>query len=120
MSTAAIDLASDFLLDASGETIIVSDDAVAVTSAASGSTQASQWSFLLVDPSGSLLADLSPLCKARHFTVRRNRAEQVDVSLDQGQLETLCTALGTSVRGLLAPGVNEIRIKRGNRYLVGA
>src|SRR4051812_31763971 len=120
MSVALLDSSGEFILDASSETVVVGDDPVVLSTQASGSTQQSIYSVLLVDPAGNLLADLSNLCKTRHFTVRRNRAEIVDVAMDQGQLEALSTTLGTTVRGLLAPGVNEIRIRRGARYLVGA
>src|SRR3954454_20869680 len=117
---AIIDLSSEVLLDAAGETVVTSDPTPVSSTPATGSTQASSYTVELVDPAGNLLADLSNLCKTRHFTVRRNRAEVVDLSFDQGGLETLCSTLGTTVRGLIAPGVNEIRIKRGNRYLIGA
>src|SRR4051812_38193671 len=120
MSVALLDSSGEFILDASSETVVVGDDPVVLSTQASGSTQQSIYSILLVDPSGNLLADLSPLCKQRHFTVRRNRAEVVDVSMDQGQLEVVSAALGATVRELLAPGVNEIRIFRGRRPLIGA
>jgi len=119
MSVALLDNSLDVLLDAAGEIVVVDDAPISLSYGAIGNTQASSYTFELVDPYGNLLADLSNLCTTRHFVVRRNRAETISLSMDQGQLESLCTTLGTTVRGLLAPGVNEIRVKRGSRYLFG-
>src|SRR3954449_7299172 len=96
---AIIDALSEIVLDGAGETLVTAETNPVLSATATGNTQSSAYSILLVDPSGNLLADLSPLCKTRHFVVRRNRAEVVDISLDQGQLESLCSTLGTTVRG---------------------
>lgn len=82
-------------------------------------TQHSIYTIELVNPQGQLLADLSPYLTGRGFTIRRNRAEQIDLSMDLGQARRLCATLGMQFRELFAPGMNEIRIKRVNRYLLG-
>ena len=83
-------------------------------------TQRSSYTIEVFDASGNRLADVSTYCTKRHFVIRRNRAEVVELSFDQGQLESLASTLGTSVPQLLAPGINEIRISRGNRVLIGS
>lgn len=83
-------------------------------------TQSSQYRFEVYDGNNQLVADLSPHARSRHFTVRRNRAEQLSMTFDQGQLEKLASDTGTTVRALLEPGVNDIVVSRGNRPLLRA
>jgi len=68
---------------------------------------------------GQLVADISDLCTARHFVIRRNRPETIDLSLNLFSVQKRSVALGTPFNQLFAAGYNEIRITRGNRYLVG-
>jgi hypothetical protein len=120
MLTPLVDSNGLFITDTSGNILYAEGPDEPAGFTAEGQTQTSQYAFEVYDGSGQLIADLSPYARSRRFTVRRNRAEQVSLSFDQGQLENLASDLGLSVRALLEPGVNEIRIRRGNRYLVGS
>ena len=117
MSTAISDNLSEIILDSEGSIVYADTSADLASYPASGNTQASQYRFEVFDSAGNLIADLSPHARSRHFTVRRNRAEQVSLSFDQGQLEDLASDLGLTVRQILEPGVNDIVISRGNRAL---
>jgi hypothetical protein len=114
------DTLAEPLLTLAGEQVIVADTVTTATYAANGQTQSSIYTVELWSPQGQQIADLSPLLLSRHFKATRNRAEVVDLSFDLGQIESYCASLGLSVQQLLGPGYNEIRIRRGSRYLVGA
>ena len=114
-----LDNIAEPLLSTTGDQIVIADTAQPVTYDAQGATQSSIYGVELWSPSGSLIADLSPLLLSRHFKATRNRAEQIDFSMDLGQVESLVSSLGTTVRDFLGPGYNEVRIKRGSRYLLG-
>jgi hypothetical protein len=118
MSTVLLDTAHEPLLDSSGNLVVSGDAPIAPLQPAHGVTQASQYLIELFDRAGNRVADLSPYLTKRHFVVRRNRAETVDLTFDQGAVETLCSALGTTVLGLFAPGSNDVKITRGNRALI--
>jgi hypothetical protein len=115
-----VDTTGAFLSDTHGNILYAEGLDVPTGITASGSSQSSAYRFEVYDGNNQLIADLSPHARSRRFTVRRNRAEQVSLSFDQGQLEDLASDLGLSVRQLLEPGVNDIRISRGNRALVGS
>ncbi len=66
-----------------------------------------------------LVADISDLCTIRHFTVRRNRAETIDLTLNLSSAQRRADALATPFNQLFAAGFNDVRISRGNRALVG-
>src|SRR4051812_19502294 len=114
-----IDNIAEPLLSTTGDQIIIADTAQPVTFDAQGSTQSSIYSYELWSPQGTLIADLSPLLLSRHFKATRNRSEVIEMSFDLGQMESLVSSLGTTVRDFLGPGYNEVRIKRGSRYLLG-
>ncbi len=115
-----IDTLAEPLLTLAGEQVIVADTVTTATYAANGITNQSIYTVELWSPQGQQIADLSPLLLSRHFKATRNRAEVVDLSFDLGQIESYCASLGLSVQQLLGPGYNEVRIRRGARYLVGA
>jgi hypothetical protein len=115
-----IDTLAEPLLTLAGEQVIIADTATTATYPANGVTNQSIYTVELWSPQGQQIADLSPLLLSRHFKATRNRAEVVDLSFDLGQIESYCASLGLSVQQLLGPGYNEIRIRRGSRYLVGA
>ncbi len=115
-----IDLQSEALLTTTGDTLVYPDVVAPATYDAVGVTSQSNYVFELWSPSGQQIADLSPYLRTRHFTVTRNRPEIVDLSFDLGQMESVAASLGTTVRNLFGPGYNEIRIKRGQRYLIGS
>jgi len=115
-----IDILAEPLLTLAGEQVIVADTVTNATYAASGVSASSIYTVELWSPQGQQIADLSPLLLSRHFKATRNRAEVIDLSFDLGQIESYCASLGQSVQQLLGPGYNEIRIRRGARYLVGA
>src|SRR4051794_33954737 len=100
MSSPVYDGLSEVIVDAAGEIVYADSSADLAAFSASGTTQSGQYFFEVFDNAGNLVADLSPYARSRHFTVRRNRAEQVSLSFDQGQLEELAATLGTTVRAL--------------------
>lgn len=118
MPTALTDIHSDIILDASGDIVVTNDAPASVAPVAVGGTQRSQYLIEVFTPAGTRVADLSPYATKRHFVVRRNRAEVVELSFDQGQLERLCATLGLTLPALLAAGINDIKITRGNRALL--
>jgi len=115
-----IDTLAEPLLTLAGDQVIVADIVTTATYNAIGQTQSSIYVVELWSPQGQQIADLSPLLLSRHFKATRNRAEVVDLSFDLGQIESYFASLGLSVQQLLGLGYNEIRIRRGSRYLVGA
>lgn len=66
-----------------------------------------------------LLADISDLCTSRHFSVRRNRPEQIDLTLNLKSAQKRAADLATPFNQIFSSGYNDLRIARGNRYLVG-
>lgn len=79
----------------------------------------SLYTVTLYQPDGTLIADISELCLAKSFQVRRNRAEQIDLTLDLNVATDLARTTGLSFAQLFATGYNEVRIARGSRELVG-
>ncbi|MDP9356961.1 MAG: siphovirus ReqiPepy6 Gp37-like family protein [Chloroflexota bacterium] len=73
----------------------------------------------IVNPQGSLVADVSSIATSRRFTVRRNRAETIELGFDLGEAAKIAATLGTPLLQLFAPGSSEVRLRRGDRYLVG-
>lgn len=114
-----IDLQSEALITTTGDTLVYPDVAAPATYDASGQTQASNYFYELWSPSGQQIADISPYLRTRHFKVTRNRGEAIDMSFDLGQMESLVATLGTTVASFFGPGFNEVRIRRGDRYLTG-
>lgn len=114
-----IDLQSEALVTTTGDTLVYPDVAAPATYDASGQTQGSSYVFELWSPSGQQIADISPYLRTRHFKVTRNRVEAIDMSFDLGQMESLVATLGTTVASFFGPGFNEVRIRRGDRYLTG-
>jgi hypothetical protein len=115
-----IDTLAEPLLTLAGEQVIVADTVTTATYAAAGVTNQSIYVVELWSPQGEQIADLSPYLRSRHFKVTRNRPEAIEMSFDLGQMEALVASLGTSVPAFFGPGYNEIRVRRGDRYLVGA
>ncbi len=81
--------------------------------------QRSRYTIEIVNSSGQLVADVSGIATGRRYTVRRNRAETINLSFDLGEATRLARALGLSFTQLFAPGVNEVRVMRGARPMVG-
>ncbi len=82
-------------------------------------TQSSRYTIEIVTPQGALIADISGIATGRSFTVRRNRAETIDLACDLGEAVRLARDLGLTFNQLFGPGLNEVRVTRGNRTLVG-
>lgn len=68
--------------------------------------------FLIYDPNGNLVADLSGYAKSRKFTVGRNKPGSATFDINGVQLKRIADALNTTPNGILSPGINELRIKR--------
>lgn len=68
--------------------------------------------FLIYSPSGVLVADLSGSARSRKFTVGRNKPGSASFDIDGDQLAEVAESLNTTPNAILAPGINELRIKR--------
>lgn len=79
----------------------------------------SKYAFEIWSRDGDLIADLSGLCEDRVITAARNKAETIAFSIDAVQLKRKADALHTTPAQLLSAGINEIRVRRGDNYLVG-
>jgi hypothetical protein len=79
----------------------------------------SRYLIELYNPSGELLADISDLCTTRTYSLRRNRAEDIYLTLNLEKAQDLARSLGMGFYQLYAAGINEIRITRDTRPMVG-
>ena len=73
----------------------------------------------IVDDSGTLVSELTGRARKRQFTVTRNRAEQILLEFDLDTIEQFARDSKTNIEEIFAVGKNEVRIKRGDRFLVG-
>ena len=73
----------------------------------------------LYSPSGERLADISDLCLTRTYQVRRNRPEDIYLTLSLEKAQELAQSLGMNFYQLFAARITEVRITRGSRTLVG-
>lgn len=73
----------------------------------------------IYNSSGERLADISELCLTRTYQLRRNRSEDIRLTLNLEKAQQLAQDLGLGFYDLYAAGINEIRITRGNRVMVG-
>jgi len=79
----------------------------------------SQYLIEIYNPTGERLADISDLCTTRTYSLRRNRAEDIYLTMNLEKAQELAHSLGMGFYQLYAAGINEIRITRGNRPMVG-
>jgi hypothetical protein len=79
------------------------------------------YEFEIWSQSGNLIADISALVFNRSYTIKRNDAEQLTFSVDLFAFENYCANNlgGTDPKTLLAPYVNDIKVKRNGVYLFG-
>jgi hypothetical protein len=68
---------------------------------------------------GNEIADISNLCTKRHYIMTRNRSGMIDLELDLFAAEDFAASLNMGFYGLFAAGVAEIRVKRGERSMMG-
>ncbi len=66
----------------------------------------------IYDGSGNLIADLSGKVRGLTFSVTRNRAENISLTLDMNQMMELARGLKQNVSELFAVDINEVRILR--------
>ncbi len=78
-----------------------------------------RYTIEIVSPTGQLIADITQITPAFQYTTRRNRAEDMQFSVDLGAATDLAKTLGMRLWELFAGYINEVRIRRGNRYLMG-
>lgn len=77
----------------------------------------SKYQFEVFAPNGDLIADLSGYVTGRHFTITRNRADEITFSINIYTLAQLCTQLHITPADILKPGINEVRIRRSGVYI---
>ena len=83
------------------------------------STNRSIYQWEIWNATGTQIADISGIALNRRFTIRRNRAEQISCSFRLESINQLCASTGLDFSQLFGSGIYELRVKRGNRYLVG-
>ena len=79
----------------------------------------SRYSVEIFTPLGSLIADLTGLASMRQMNVARNRAGSCSFTINLLKLEALSRKLNLTPQDLLAVNRNEVKIRRGTRYLFG-
>lgn len=73
----------------------------------------------IVNRNGGLVADLTGIATSRKFEVERNAAGKVSFEVDAKVLSDFALTNNTTGAAILAPGINEVRVKRGSTYLTG-
>lgn len=68
---------------------------------------------------GIFLADVTKFVKNLNFSMQRNEAEQLQMSLDLNTYESYCLAIGTNPTSVLGPYQTDIKVKRNGEYLFG-
>lgn len=81
--------------------------------------QESKYQFEIWTPDGTLLADFSGMARNRNFKLTRNRTYEASFSLELNHLQDYADRTNVLASTLLGVGFNELRIKRGNRYVFG-
>lgn len=83
-------------------------------------THRSLYRFELWNATDGRIADLSSLCTSRSFKLRLNRAESLDLTFSLRVIEDFAASIDLTPVELLNPGVNDIRVYRGNKPIFGA
>lgn len=79
----------------------------------------SRYSIEIYTSLGTLIADLSGIASMRQLNLSRNTAGSSSFKIDIHTLQDLAKKLNLSPYDLLAVNRNEIRIRKGTRYLFG-
>lgn len=79
----------------------------------------SRYSVEIYTSSGTLVADLTGRASMRKMSVARNRAGSCSFKADLFSLEALARQMNLTVFDLIGLNQNEVRIRRGTRYLFG-
>lgn len=82
-------------------------------------THRSLYRFELWNATDGRIADLSALCTKRAFTLKLNRAETLDLEFKLRVIEDFAAKIDLTPAELLQPGVNDIRVYRGNKAIFG-
>lgn len=76
-----------------------------------------QYAFEVYTPTGTFVAELGGLATNRHIRVSRNESGEITFDLDTHQMKLLAAQYNTTTAGILAEGVNELRVRRNDTYL---
>lgn len=68
---------------------------------------------------GTFLADISRYVKNFNFSIQRNEAEQLAMSIDLSAYQDFCASIGVNPTSILGPYQTDIKIKRNGEYLFG-
>ena len=79
----------------------------------------SLYALEVVTPAGQLIADITQITPDFGYALRRNRAESITLDVDLTNAMDLASDYRLTLWELFAGYRNEIRIRRGNRYLLG-
>lgn len=79
----------------------------------------SLYAFEIWSPEGELVADLTGIATSRTIKAGRNEAEEIKFSVDADALKAVADGLFTTTANILSIGRNEVRVRRGDNYLVG-
>lgn len=83
-------------------------------------THRSLYRLELWNRNSGMVADLSDITTRRSFTISLNRAEVLDLEFSLPVIEERAAKLKMTPQEMLAPGINEIHVWRGNRPIFGA
>lgn len=79
-----------------------------------------KYTIELYSRSGILLADITPYVKNLRFSLQRNEAEDVALTLDLDAYQDFCASIGTHPTAILFPYQTDIKIRRNGEYKLGA
>jgi hypothetical protein len=68
---------------------------------------------------GVPIADISPLCQNRRYTLERNEAELLTFDMDLFQFEDFCANINADPYTVLDEYATDIKVKRNGQYLFG-
>lgn len=83
-------------------------------------THRSLYRFELWNRITGMVADLSDIAVRREFTISLNRPESLELTFPLRVIEERADKMGITPQQMLAPGINEIHVWRGNRPIFGA
>lgn len=79
----------------------------------------SKYDIELWSRTGVFLADISRYVKNFSYSMQRNEAEQLQLSIDLDAYEAYCASIGTNPTSILGPYQTDIKVKRNGEYLFG-
>lgn len=79
----------------------------------------SLYRFDVFSPQGAKLMNLGNIARNRTFTAARNATYSAQFDIDIPEFEKACLKSHIDPDSIIASGLNDVKIARGNRYLIG-